>query len=118
MIPGAPTLDLSEPGLGVLRFTIINMLDTSLTVGGYDPLVAFAGGDVGDDVGHLTLGPITSYVIAAKGSQVPAVFLANGHHNSALVVVHDVQEPSSLALTLGGLVWLAWAMRQRRRPPH
>lgn len=157
VVPSVPTLDLSEPGLDVLRFTITNMLDMSLTVGGYQPKVAFAGGDFDDDFGHVVLGPITPYVIAANGSQVvpvllytdlefddpsdlvgghwsftlfPQVFLgknpqggvgglvlANGHNKSAEIVVHDVPEPSSLALTLGGLVSLAWSTR-RRRPQH
>ena len=46
---------------------------------------------------------------------VGGLFLADGHNKSALVVVHDVPEPSSLALTLSGLVALAWAIRHWRQ---
>ncbi|HEX5355517.1 MAG TPA: PEP-CTERM sorting domain-containing protein [Aquabacterium sp.] len=75
VMPDVETFELQEPGAGVLTFTITNMLDKPLTIGGYAPFIDYLFGDPTDGFYHSVLGPATPYLIPAKGMQVVPVFL-------------------------------------------
>lgn len=73
--PDVETFELLEPGAGVLTFTITNLLDKPLTIGGYAPYIDYLFGDPTDGFYHSVLGTATPYVIAAKATEVVPVFM-------------------------------------------
>jgi hypothetical protein len=66
-VPVDPVIIVPENQIGVLHFTLTNLRDIPLTIGGYVGDALFLDGDPSDGFAHEVLGKATPFVLAAFG---------------------------------------------------